>query len=141
MKKSACTIQGNAGLCPPQGAVSNHTGHAAEYCISSHGSYRGVQLFITRVMRRSAVFHHMGHAAKIPADSDSNPRGSSLSSLFFPISPEYKLQRNRSHSSGTRSGADYIIPGAPAGMGGMGSLMLATAASVVRKLEATLVAF
>ena len=35
----------------------------------------------------------------------------------------------------------HIIPGAPAGMGGMGSLMLATAASVVRKLEATLVAF
>ena len=35
----------------------------------------------------------------------------------------------------------YIIPGAPAGIAGMGSLMLATAASVVRKLEATLVAF
>ena len=35
----------------------------------------------------------------------------------------------------------YIIPGAPAGMAGTGSLMLATAASVVRKLEATLVAF
>lgn len=35
----------------------------------------------------------------------------------------------------------YIIPDAPAGMGGMGSLMFATAASVVRKLEATLVAF
>lgn len=38
--------------------------------------------------------------------------------------------------------ADYIMPGAPpAGMGGMGSLILQTAASVVRKLEATLVAF
>ena len=35
----------------------------------------------------------------------------------------------------------HIIPGAPAGIAGAGSLMMATAASVVRKLDATLVAF
>ena len=37
--------------------------------------------------------------------------------------------------------SDYIIPAPPAGIGGRGSLIVATAASVVRKLDATDVAF
>ena len=153
MKKSACTIQGNAGLCPPQGAVSNHTGHAAEYCISSHGSCRGVLYFIARVMPRSTVFHNTGHTAgcsfSLRGSCGKNPRGFCFESagiiiIIFSDIAWTCSKWSRSLHSGNRSfyrGTDHIIPGAPAGIGGMGSLMLATAASVVRKLEATLVAF
>ena len=126
----------------PRSTVFHRTGHATEYCISLHESCRGVLYFIARVMPRGAAFHYAGHAEK-------NPRGFCFESagiiiIIFSDIAWTCSKWSRSLHSGSRSfyrGTDHIIPGAPAGIGGMGSLMLATAASVVRKLEATLVAF
>ena len=137
----------------PRSTVFHRTGHTAEYCISSHGSCRGVLYSIARVIPRGAAFHYAGHAAECCFTSHGscgkNPRGFCFESagiiiIIFSDIAWTCSKWSRSLHSGSRSfyrETDHIIPGAPAGIGGMGSLMLATAASVVRKLEATLVAF
>ena len=101
-------------------------------------------------LRISSAHRYAGPLPRSRAANDirKTPRSSfrGFAGLFFSYRCPALCPKMSSCEHGTFSAASpelirYIIPGAPAGIAGAGSLMMATAASVVRKLDATLVAF